>query len=249
MRRPFGILCLSLAVSVPAFAEEIALKDGTKIVGHMTAVSSDKVEVETAYGKMQLKRNDIVTISFPENSPNATPESTPVKADAPRAVDESILGGRYLNKTGKFSLTLPQEWVINPDIRRAPETLTVLSSRDKMRFLLVMQEEYPGTMDSYKEITMLSARTNFSTFEETEESKVTIDGKSALLVFYRGTPKKGGLPLAFVSAIMPSGNTYTKATAWCVEPLFHDVQPTFEKILLSYRSTGSMTAAAPSSRP
>jgi hypothetical protein len=104
-------------------------------------------------------------------------------------------------------------------------------------------------MDSYKEITMLSARTNFSTFEETEESKITIDGKSALLVFYRGTPKKGGLPLAFVSAIMPSGNTYTKATAWCVEPLFHDVQPTFEKILLSYRSTGAITAAAPSSRP
>jgi hypothetical protein len=249
MRPVFGFLCLSLTVSLPVFAEEISLKDGTKIVGHMTAVSSDKVEVETTFGKMQLKRSDIVTISFPENSANATPESTPVKADAPRAVDESILGGRYLNKTGKFSLTLPQEWVINPDIRRAPETLAVLSSRDKMRFLLVMQEEYPGSMDSYKEITMLSARTNFSTFEETEESKVTIDGKSALLVFYRGTPKKGGLPLAFVSAIMPSGNTYTKATAWCVEPLFHDVQPTFEKILLSYRSTGAMTAAAPSPRP
>jgi hypothetical protein len=249
MRPVFGFLCLSLAVSLPAFAEEISLKDGTKIVGHMTAVSSDKVEVETTYGKMQLKRGDIVTISFPENSPNATPESTPVKADAPKAVDESILGGRYLNKTGKFSLALPQEWVINSDLRRTPDTLTVLTSRDKMRFLMIIQEEYPGSLDSYKEITMLSARTNFSTFEETEESKVTIDGKSALLVFYRGTPKKGGLPLAFVSAIMSSGNTYTKATAWCVEPLFHDVQPTYEKILLSYRSTGAITAAAPSSRP
>jgi hypothetical protein len=249
MRPVFGIFCLSLAVSLPAFAEEISLKDGTKIVGHMTALTPDKVEVETAYGKMQLKRSDIVTITFPENNPNATPESMPVKADGPKVVDESILGGRYLNKTGKFSMTLPQEWVINPDIRRAPETLTVLSSRDKMRFLLVMQEEYPGSLDSYKEITMLAARGNFSSFEETEESKVTIDGKSALLVFYRGTPKKGGLPLAFVSAIMPSGNTYTKATAWCVEPLFHDVQPAFEKILLSYRSTGAMTAAAPSSRP
>ncbi len=249
MRRVFPILWLSLAVGLPAVAEEISLKDGTKIVGHMTALSPDKVEVETAYGKMQLKRNDIVTINFPENSPNSGPESAPAKTDSPKVVDESIQGARYLNKTGKFSLTLPQEWVINPDIRRAPETLTVLSSRDKMRFLLVMQEEYPGSLDSYKDVTMLTARGNFSTFEETAESKVTIDGKSALLVFYRGVPKKGGLPLAFVSAIMPSGNIYTKMTAWCVEPLFRDVQPTFEKILTSYRSTGAMTAAAPSSRP
>jgi hypothetical protein len=249
MRRVFPILWLSLAVGLPAVAEEISLKDGTKIVGHMTALSPDKVEVETAYGKMQLKRSDIVTINFPENSPNSGPESAPAKTDSPKVVDESIQGARYLNKTGKFSLTLPQEWVINPDIRRAPETLTVLSSRDKMRFLLVMQEEYPGSLDSYKDVTMLAARGNFSTFEETEESKVTIDGKSALLVFYRGVPKKGGLPLAFVSAILPSGNTYTKVTAWCVEPLFRDVQPTFEKILTSYRSTGAMTAAAPSSRP
>ena len=248
MRRVSAILGLSLAVTLPAFAEEISLKDGTKIVGHMSAVTPDKVEVETSYGKMQLKRSDIVTISFPENTPNSTSESTPAKAEAPK-MDESIQGARYLNKTGKFSLTVPQEWVINPDIRRAPETLTVLSSHDKMRFLLVMQEEYPGSLDSYKELSMLSARGNLSSFEETEESKVTIDGKSALLVFYRGTPKKGGLPLAFVSAIMPSGNTYTKMTAWCVEPLFHDMQPTFEKILTSYRSTGAMTAAAPSTRP
>jgi hypothetical protein len=248
MRRASTIAWLCLAVTLPAFAEEISLKDGTKIVGHMSGVTPDKVEVETSYGKMQLKRSDIVTISFPENAPNSTSESTPVQADA-RKIDETVQGARYLNRTGKFSLTIPQEWVINQDIRRAPETLAVLSSRDKMRFLLVMQEEYPGSLDSYKEIAMLTARGNFSTFEETEESKATIDGKSALLVFYRGTPKKGGLPLAFVSAIVPSGNTYTKMTAWCVEPLFHEMQPTFEKILMSYRSTGPMTAAAPSSRP
>jgi len=249
MRRVFPILWLSLAVGLPSVAEEISLKDGTKIVGHMTAVSPEKIEVETAYGKMQLKRSDIITINFPENSPNSGAESAPAKTDSPKVVDESLQGARYLNKTGKFSLTLPQEWVINPDIRRAPETLTVLSSRDKMRFLLVMQEEYPGSLDSYKELSMLNARGNLSSFEETEESKVTIDGKSALLVFYRGAPKKGGFPLAFVSAIMVSGNTYTKMTAWCVEPLFHDMQPTFEKILTSYRGVGSITAAAPSTRP
>jgi hypothetical protein len=249
MRRISTMLLWSLVVSLPAFAEEISLKDGTKIVGHMIALTPDKIEVETSYGKMQLKRSDIVTIGFPENGSSSTAESTPAKSAAPKVIDESLQGARYLNKTGKFSLALPPEWVIDPDVRRAPETLTVLSSRDKMRFLLVMQEDYPGSLDSYKDLTMLGARANFSNFEETEESKVTIDGKNALLLFYRGTPKKGGFPLAFVSAIIPSGNTYTKVSAWCVEPLFHDVQPTFEKILTSYRTTGAMTAASSSSRP
>ena len=55
--------------------------------------------------------------------------------------------------------------------------------------------------------------------------------------------------MEFLTAIIQSGNTYTKVTAWCVEPLFHDMQPTFEKIVSSYRSTGQTTAVAGSLKP
>ena len=254
MRRVFSISLPLLLASLTASAEEIAMKDGSKVVGHMSAVTADKVEVETAYGKLQLKRSDILTISFPENAAGKAPEATAAKAEAPKIteppkIDESLQGARYLNKTGKFSLTVPQEWVINQEVRRAPETLTVLSSRDKSRFLIVMQEDYPGSLESYKELTALSQRGKLSNYEELAESNVTIDGKAAMLVFYRGTMAKGGLPLAFASAIIGSGNTYTKMTVWCVEPLFHDMQPTFEKMLMSYHSTGAMTAAGSSSKP
>ena len=248
MRRVFSILLLCSVASLPAIAEEISLKDGTKIVGRLAGVTADKIEVETAYGKLQLKRSDIVTISFPENAPTSAAESNATKIDAPK-IDESLMGVSYVNRTGKFALTLPQEWVIDPDIRRAPGTYTVLSSRDKTRFLMVIQEEYPGSLESYKELTALSSRRNLTNYEESAQSNVTIDGKSAMFLFYRGISTKGTLPMAFLSAIIPSGNTYTKITVWCVEPLFHDMQPTFEKILMSYRTTGSMTAAAPSSRP
>jgi hypothetical protein len=248
MQRIVSILLLLFVAGLPAVAEEIALKDGTKIVGHMSAVTPDKVEIETTYGKLQLKRSDIVTISFPENAPGKAADATAVNAPAPK-IDESLQGVRYVNKTGKFSLSVPQEWVIDPDIRRAPETLTVLSSRDKTRFLMVMQEEYPGSLESYKEMVALNSRSKLSNYEELAQSNVTIDGKKALLLFYRGTSPKGGLPLAFLSGIIPSGNTYTKITVWCVEPLFHDMQPTFEKMLMSYHTTGAITAAGPSSRP
>lgn len=240
------LLAVFLTVcSCAAAAEEISLKDGTKIVGHMTAVTPDKLEVETSYGKVQLKRSDVLTINFPENGNQADAgQPAPAKAVAPK-IDESLNGMQYVNRTRKFTLTLPPDWIISTDLHRAPETLTALSSRDKMRFLLVMQEDYPGSLESYKELTMLSARRTLSNFDELSESQTVIDGKPALIVFYRGTlPKTSNLPVEFVSAIIASGKTYTKVSAWCVEPLFHDMQPTFETVLNSYHTTGGQATAA-----
>jgi hypothetical protein len=252
VKRIVPILLLSLAAGLPAIAEEISLKDGTKIVGHMTQVTPDKIEVETTYGKVQLKRSDILSINFPENGvrTNSSSESVPARLDAPK-MDESLNGLQYVNRTGKFSLTMAPDWVINTDIHRAPETLTMLNSRDKMRYLMVMQEDYPGSLQSYKELSMLTSRKSLSSFEELAESSITIDGKPAVLIFYRGIlPKGSNLPVEFVSAIVSSGKTFTKITAWCVEPLFQDMQPAFEKMLNSYRSTGAQTtAAAASTKP
>jgi hypothetical protein len=258
---PIFLLVFSagLITCLPAVAEEILLKDGTKIVGHMTAVTADKIEVETAYGKMQLKRTDILTISFPENgaagapapgtAPGGTPETAPLKKDLPK-IDDVLNGTQYLNRTGRFSLTLPAEWMINPDLRRLPETVAALSSRDKMRYLLVVQEEYPGSLDSYKDLSLLTARRTLGNYEELSESPVTIDGKKSMLIFYRGNLTKGNnLPLEFLTAIIGSGSNYTRVTIWCVEPLFRDMQPAFEKIVNSYHSTGQSSAVAASSKP
>ncbi|HTA57420.1 MAG TPA: PsbP-related protein [Candidatus Baltobacteraceae bacterium] len=242
MFRSFTICLLFLTAALPAIAEEIVLKDGTKIVGHMTGITSDKIEVETSYGKVQLNRADIVTISFADNGSGKAPDATAVKQVLPK-MDESLIGTQYLNRTAKFSLTLPQDWLIDPNLRNSPTTLAGLSSKDKMRFAMVIQEDYPGSMDSYRELTMLGVRRTLSNFEELARSESTIDGKPALLVFYRGTlQKSNNLPVEFLSAFIQSGNTYTKISAWCIEPLFHDMQPTFEKIVASYRSSGHITA-------
>lgn len=246
-----SLLIFLAALALPAAGEEISLKDGTKIVGHMTAVTNDKIEVETSYGKVQLKRSDIVTISFPENGGIAKNdgEPTPAKVDAPKAIDESLNGVHYINRTGKFTLSVPSDWLIATELRKSPDTLAALSSRDKMQYLIVIQEDYPGSLESYKEVTMLNARRALTNFEELAQSQATIDGKGALLVFYRGNLQKGSnLPVEFVSAIIQSGKTYTKVTLWCVEPLFHDLQPAFESVVNSYHSTAGQTTAA-ASRP
>jgi len=249
MLRSIAICLLFSIAALPALAEEIVLKDGTKIVGHMTGITSDKIEVETSYGKVQLNRGDIMTITFAENGSAKAPDAAVVKQALPK-IDEILTGTQYVNRTAKFSLTLPPEWTIDPNLRNSPTTLAGLSSKDKMRFAMVIQEEYPGSMDSYREVTMLGARRTLSNFEELARSEATIDGKPAVLVFYRGTlQKSNNLPVEFLSAFIQSGNTFTKISTWCIEPLFHDMQPTFEKIVASYRTSGHITAAADSTKP
>jgi len=243
MRRALLTFSLFVAAALPAAAEEFALRDGTKIVGHMTAIQGDKIEVETAYGKMQLKRADILTINFTENGVIAVPASPDAK-DAPQNIDESLRGTNYINKTDKFTLTVPQDWKINPKLPRTAPIVTALSSQDELRFLIVTQEEYGGSLESYKGLLELRYRRVFGGYEELSESPVKIDGKSALLLSFRGiSTKADNLPVQFLVAIIPSGTTYTRVATWCVEPLFHETQPTFENIVNSYRSAAPAATA------
>src|SRR5215813_3617642 len=251
MRRVLFTASLFAVATLPAVAEEIALKDGTKIVGHMSAISSDKIEVETAYGKMQLKRSDIVTISFPENGAPASASNAPaaapagsVKREVP-AIADTLQGTQYTNRTGRFALTLPADWRINPSLSKAPQTIAALSSKDDMRYIIVSREEYNGSLESYKGLGEILVRKNLANYEELSASPITIDGKSGLLVSYRGNlPKADNLPVQFLVAIIPSGNTYTRIAAWCVEPLFHETEPMFERIMHSYRSVDANARTA-----
>lgn len=252
MRRTLFFPCvLFLTASLPAAAEEIQLKDGTKIVGHMTSLQGDRIEVETAYGKMQLKRADILTISFPENGAPSASASAPASAPATSAakppavpIQESLNGTQYVNKTAQFTLTLPSGWKIDQKIQRSAPIVTFLTSPDSMRFLTVTQEEFNGSLESYKGMLELTYRKSFGAYEELSESPVKIDGKPALLISFRGiSTKADNLPIQFLVAVVPSGTNYTRIATWCAEPLFHETQPMFENIVTSYHSSASPTMA------
>ena len=248
-----SLLCLTvgLVMSLSALAEEIVLKDGTKIIGHMTGVTSDKIDVETSNGKIKLKRSDIMAINFSESSSGKAPGTGADKQDlrTPKN-DETLNGTQYVNRTNNFSLTLPPGWIIDKNLLGLPSALAGLTSKDKTRLAVVTQEEYPGSLESYKELTVLQMQRILEDFENLSESNTVIDGKPAVLVFYRGVvPKSNDLPLEFLTAIINSGNGFTKVTAWCVEPLFHDMQPAFENIVNSYHSLSRVTTADTPAKP
>jgi photosystem II reaction center protein PsbP len=227
-----------LAFSIALSAEELVLKDGTKIVGKLTAINGDKIEVETAYGKMQVNRADVVTISFPENKPGGATPATSAKPELPK-IDESLKGTEYVNRTEKFSLTLPAEWKLNPALRASPDVIAALSSSDDLRYLLVVSEIYPASLDSYKGLVEIQGKKNLQNYEKVSETPAKIDGKAAMILSYRGvSPQAENLPIHFLVAIIQTPNGFLRITTWCVEPLFGETQASFEKILRSYHVTG-----------
>jgi len=236
MHRIVLTLSLFFAILLPTAAEEFTLKDGTKIVGHMSSITGDTIEVETAYGKVLLKRSEILTINFPENKP-ATESHATAAAKETAKIDDSLVGTLYTNKTAKFSLTVPSDWIINPDLTSGANVIAGLSSRDSMRFLVVVRENYSASLESYKGLIEIQARQGLGDYERLLDSHITVDGQPALLLCYRGvSAKAGNLPLQFLVTLIPVGNTITRLSAWCVEPLFNESQPTFEKIFNSYHA-------------
>lgn len=224
---------LIFAVVAPTFAEEITLKDGTKILGRMTAIKGDKIEVQTQYGKMQIRRLDIMSIEFPENSGRTSSESGSEKPK-PQAVDESLDGTEYVNRTSHFTLHVPLEWKINSDVRGS--FLAGLSSRDEMRFVIIEKESFAGSLESYKGLVEVQAHRNLEGYEKLSEADVKVDGLPAALITFRGVNTHAqNLPIEFISMLMVIDGEAVHAVGWCAEPLFNESQRTLENILLSYK--------------
>jgi len=70
------------AVAVPAHADEIRLKDGTKITGTIVGFESDSFRVETTYGFALIRKDVVADISI--SAPKKEPEPG-AKSNAPAA--------------------------------------------------------------------------------------------------------------------------------------------------------------------
>ncbi len=238
------VIVLILVTALAVGAEEFAMKDGTKIIGHMTAIKGDKIEVQTNYGKMLLKRSDVLTISFPENDAENLPAEPAETKKAPK-IEEFLDGTQYLNKTGKFSLTLPPGWRINRKSIKSSAVNAVLTSKDNLSYVLVVQEEYSGSLEDYKQIMEVSNKTEYQDYEALSESHSTIDEKPALIFSYKHKADK--LSFRYLAGLVTDGKTMTRIVAYCFEPLFQDSQLMFDKILHSYRVVGDAPSPAPAS--
>ena len=220
-------------------AEEIQLKDGTKITGKRIAITGDTFQVKTAYGDIQVPRAEVVSITFPENQ--AKKDSARSKPRPP--VDESLNGTTYKNRTANFQLTVPQGWVLALElVAQSPDIVAGLKSPDEIYFVLVTPEKFSGTLSAYEGLVETQYQINFKDYKKLSENPIQMDGRAGIRLIWHGknTGANDAPPKALIY-LLPYENRMVRLTFLTVEPVFDEGLPIFEKIAASYQTLGAST--------
>jgi len=240
------LLCLLLLTALGA-GEEITLKDGSKVTGKVVGVNDKVFEVDSSYGRLQIPRQEIVTIAFPQNQEK--PAAEPEQEAKPRQVDHSLEGTLYTNRTGRFTLTVPKGWVMHHSVV-AGDIIGAVG--DQLHYAIVLQEDFDGTLAAYKGLVEMQKATRVSGYQKVSETPTSIDGRPAVLLSFKGTTASANnLPMQFLMGIVKydDQNQFVQIMAWSVEPLFADARTTFENVIRSYRRMPPATSAKPAAAP
>jgi hypothetical protein len=234
VKKPKWIFVFAALVLVARpMAEEIQLKDGSKITGKLVGITGDTFQVKTNYGDINIPRSEVVSIAFPENAPKG---SATTAATIP-PVDEELKGTRYKNRTASFTLDVPLGWKIAPELRTSKDVIAALDSADETLFLMVIPEQFVGTLATYKVLAETQYRTAFSGYVNDGETEVEIDGRKGIRLLWHGTAKSNNADLKFVVYILPYDGRIVRLSFFTLPPLFADGLPVFEKIAGSYHPT------------
>ena len=225
----FIIVALVLVVVGLASAEDIQLKDGTKISGTITGVNADKFQVKTAYGDIQVPRTDIVSISFPENAPKEASTEVP-------KIDQSVDGRKYTNRTENFQLTLPDGWLMAPEML-GHDIHAALKSSDETLFLFYTPEKFAGTLNTYLTLAETDFQTRFKDFEKLSQTDVTLDGQKATRLVWHGKNKAAhDTAIKALVYVIPYNGKMVRLSFLTLEPLFDENLLLFEKTAATYHS-------------
>jgi hypothetical protein len=211
MRKVFAALLFSAILFCQTTrAEEIQLKDGTKITGKLVGVNGDTLQIKTAYGEIQVPRADVISINFPENQTKQAVAGTP--AGLPRPVDETLSNGKYVNRSGGFTVQVPPDWKLAPQVlAQTPSLIAALQSADATQLFLVTPEKFAGNLNTYRVLV---------------ETRMVATA----------TKKDNGTPFKFLVYLIPYDGRVVRVTFFTLAPLYDDASPTFDKIAASYRS-------------
>jgi len=226
----FKWLLLLGALLLAAQAEEIQMKDGSKITGKIIGVTGDIFQVKTNYGDINVPRSDVVSITFPENAPKS--EAAPLPP-----IDEELKGNIYTNRTGAFRVSLPSGWKIAHELRTSKDVVATLDSADETLFFMVTPEKFVGTLATYKVLAETQYQKAFTNYVNDSETEAEIDGHKGLRTIWHGTSKVNNADLKFLVYIIPYEGRMVRISFFTLPGLFSDGVPVFEKIAASYHST------------
>ena len=194
MRRLLPLLVPALLLAgTPARAEDIFLKDGTKIVGKIVGFEKDAFRVETSFGIAIIYKDRVERIVFAPTAPSpaagaAKTEPSPSsparesRAERPSGPPvETVTGTQYTNQTYGFRIFKPPTWRSYPQLVR-PQTplVAALGTPDESTLLLIGREPYNGTLDDYARGAERSLRQFYEDYRPQGERPTEVAGIAAI---------------------------------------------------------------------
>lgn len=246
-------------------AEEVSLKDGTKIIGKVIAIDGDTFTIQTSFSKMDIPRGQIVSIVFAENSPNVK-STLPGTVTVPRTIDQSISGTVYTNGAGHFTLNVPDGWKLNDALaRKIPGAIGGLTAADPHELILAIPLPKGGSAKEEVQILDSSFKHTFEGYEKLSESPVQIDGIEADSSSFRAIIAVGNVrsqqgtdepadttvkaPVRYFVVVLPEQSQTILLMCAAPEAIYDQFEPTFQKIVSSFHSTATKAGSASPSKP
>ncbi len=227
------LVLAGLVIVVQLGAEEIQLKDGTKVTGKIVGVSGETFQVKTAYGDINIPRSQVISITFPENTPKSAGNDGPPLPP----VDEELKGETYTNRSAGFQVTVPSGWKLAPDLRTSKDVVAALDSPDETLFFMATPEKFSGTLATYKVLAETQYQKNFSGYVNDGETETQLDGRKGIKLMWHGTSKANNVDFKFLVYILPYEGRMVRLSFFTLPALFSGGVPVFEKIAASYHST------------
>jgi len=235
MKRMSLVLALLLTFCWSMRAEEIQLKDGTKITGKIISLNGDTFQIKTAYGEIQIPRSDILSITFPENQPK---KETGDGSKTEPPADESVQDGTYTNRTEKFQIMVPKGWKNAPELRKDKSGVAAaLKSADETLFFFYTPERFDGNLNPYKALAETQYRMNFKDYQKLSDSEVQLAGRTGTKLVWQGKSRDAGdAEMKFIVYILPYDGRMVRLSFGTLEPLFNDALATFDAMAASYHT-------------
>lgn len=202
--------------ALPCVADEIKLKDGTKIIGNIVGYEKDSFKVETSYGFALVRKDKVETITVsdvPKKNDEAKPPekketaaanpkpSAPAAASAPvtppaairaaapsePAIRESVDGTTYTNHTFGFRMYKPPSWrVIEGARKMLPAAVVAMGTNDESTLLVLGRVAARGTLDAQLASTERELRSIYENYAPSEPERTVIAGQPAIQRRFRG---------------------------------------------------------------
>jgi len=234
-------------------AEEVSLKDGTKIVGRVIRVDGDAFTVQTSFSTLEIPRTQILSIVFYENSLEAQ-SALRATLTVPRNIDQSLSGGIYTNGMAHFTLNVPDGWKLNNALaRRVSAAVGAMTASDPHEMILM--ETVSDTNNAKEEMQIIAStlKTSFEGYEELGESPVEIDGIDAYSLSFRAVIPVGRVrvqagtdepadttvkaPIKYFVVVLPEQSQTVILMCAAPEAIYDQFEPTFRRIVSSFHST------------